>query len=304
MSAVHNLRGELRMQESMARHTSWRAGGPAARYYRPADQADLATFVSRLAADEPVLWLGLGSNLLVRDGGFPGTVIAMHGVLDRIEEVQRDGDRVTLRVEAGVHCARLAKHCAEQQLDGGSFFIGIPGTVGGALAMNAGAYGGETWGCVQSVEVLDHVGQVHHYEATEFETGYRHVKAPLDTPCYLAAELVFTHKPDLQAKPELRALLDARKASQPVGQPSCGSVFRNPPNDHAARLIETAGLKGFCIGKACVSDKHANFIINTGDAQADDIERLIEHVRALVEEQHDVRLIPEVRIVGEAGVLQ
>ncbi len=177
MSAVQNLRGELRMHESMARHTSWRAGGPAERYYRPADQADLADFVRRLAQDEPVLWLGLGSNLLVRDGGFAGTVIAMHGVLDHVEEIRREGDQVTLRVEAGVHCARLAKHCAEHQLDGGSFFIGIPGTVGGALAMNAGAYGGETWGCVQAVEVMAQDGVVHQLQADAFETGYRHVKA-------------------------------------------------------------------------------------------------------------------------------
>ncbi len=303
-----SLRGELRMHEPMARHTSWRAGGPADRFYRPADLADLVTFLQRLDPGEQVLWLGLGSNLLVRDGGFRGTVIALHGVLDLIEEVDRQGDQVVLRVEAGVHCARLAKYCAEQQLDGGSFFIGIPGTVGGALAMNAGAYGGETWGQVRSVEVMSVNGAVQKLPADAFEVAYRSVKpAPgtdLQSPCYLSAELVFAYNPDLQAKNELRQLLDARKAAQPVGQPSCGSVFRNPEDDHAARLIEVSGLKGFCIGKACVSDKHANFIINTGEAQADDIERVLLHVQATVAAQHAVQLVPEVRIVGEAGAVQ
>lgn len=304
MSAVPSLRGELRVNEPMSRHTSWRAGGPADRYYRPADQIDLAEFMRRLSPTEPVLWLGLGSNLLVRDGGFRGTVIALHGVLDHIEEIGRDGNRVTLRVQAGVHCARLAKHCAEQQLDGGAFFIGIPGTVGGALAMNAGAYGGETWQRVQAVEVMDRGGNVQRLEAERFEVGYRSVRSPLDEPCYLSAELCFVHDPALQSRDELKELLAARKAAQPVGQPSCGSVFRNPQGDHAARLIEASGLKGHAIGAACVSDKHANFILNTGDARADDIERLIRHVRDTVQARHGVMLQPEVRIVGEARRLQ
>ncbi|MDX1497319.1 MAG: UDP-N-acetylmuramate dehydrogenase [Salinisphaeraceae bacterium] len=297
-----NLRGELRMREPMSRHTSWRAGGPADRYYRPADRDDLVEFIRRLDPQEPILWLGLGSNLLVRDGGFRGTVIALHGVLDHIKEVSRDGNVVTLEVEAGVHCARLAKYCAEHQLDGGAFFIGIPGTVGGALAMNAGAYGGETWQRVLSVEVLGHDGRVQTLEPSAFEIGYRTVKAPVATPCYLGAKLRFEYDPALEAKAEIRELLAARKAAQPVGQPSCGSVFRNPQGDHAARLIETSGLKGYRIGAACVSDKHANFILNTGEAKADDIERLIQHVQQTVKEQHGVALHPEVRIVGETGV--
>jgi UDP-N-acetylmuramate dehydrogenase len=281
----------------MARHVSWRAGGLADRYYRPADINDLAEFLRRLPAGEPLLWLGLGSNLLVRDGGFRGTVIALHGVMDRIHELGEG----RLRVESGVHCARLAKHCAQAGLGGSAFFAGIPGTVGGALAMNAGAFGGETWSRVEAVEVMNRVGTRQTLAATEFEIGYRTVKAPLDEFCFISADMRFPIDPSARTRDEIRGLLATRKASQPVGQPSCGSVFRNPPGDHAARLIEAAGLKGHRIGAAVVSDKHANFILNDGEARADDIEALILHVRDTVQGKHGVRLEPEVRIVGEPG---
>jgi UDP-N-acetylmuramate dehydrogenase len=297
MSAAHNLRGELRVREPMGRHVSWRAGGPADRYYRPADLADLSEFLRRLPAEEPILWLGLGSNLLVRDGGFRGTVIALHGVLDRIHDLGEG----RLKVESGVHCARLAKYCAQQGLGGGAFFAGIPGTVGGALAMNAGAFGGETWSRVESVEVMDRFGNLQSLPASAFAVGYRSVKAPFVDLCFVGAELRFTPDPAARTREEIRDLLATRKASQPVGQPSCGSVFRNPPGDHAARLIETAGLKGYRIGDAVVSAKHANFILNDGEARADDIEALVLHVQLTVQRVHGVQLEPEVRVVGEAG---
>lgn len=298
MSAAPSLRGELRVHEPMSRHSSWRAGGAASRYYRPADLNDLAEFLRRLEPDEQVLWLGLGSNLLVRDGGFHGTVIALHGVMDHIGELDEPG---MLRVECGVHCARLAKYCAEKKLQGGAFFTGIPGTVGGALAMNAGAFGSETWACVKSVEVIGRNGMVSRLEAGAFKVGYRSVLMPEHGLCFLSADMQFAQDESAEGKAEIRELLDARKASQPVGQPSCGSVFRNPPGDHAARLIESAGLKGYRIGKAVVSEKHANFIINTGDARADDIEALVWHVQDTVEKRFAVRLEPEVRIVGIPG---
>lgn len=298
MSAAPSLRGELRVNEPMSRHTSWRAGGMAARYYRPADLNDLAEFLRRLEPDEQVLWLGLGSNLLVRDGGFHGTVIALHGVMDHIEDLDGSG---LLRVECGVHCARLAKVCAQKNLQGGAFFTGIPGTVGGALAMNAGAFGSETWTCVQSVEVISRSGEIMRLTVDRFRVGYRSVLMPEHGLCFLSADMQFTYDESAEGRAEIRELLEARKASQPVGQPSCGSVFRNPPGDHAARLIEAAGLKGYRIGKAVVSEKHANFILNTDDALADDIEALVWHVQDTVEKRFAVRLEPEVRIVGIPG---
>ncbi|MGB5620956.1 MAG: UDP-N-acetylmuramate dehydrogenase [Gammaproteobacteria bacterium] len=285
--------GELMLDEPMYRHTSWRVGGPADRYYRPADIEDLSCFLAALPADEPVHWVGLGSNLLVRDGGVRGTIIATHRVLDGIERL----DDTHVRVEAGVPCAKLARRCARWGLGQAEFFAGIPGTVGGALAMNAGAFGGETWRHVVAVEVIDRQGQRHRRLPSEFSVGYRSVRGPAPE-WFLAADLVF--EPEDTADPEaIRKLLARRKATQPIGEPSCGSVFRNPPDDHAARLIEAAGLKGFSIGGARVSDKHANFIINTGDASAADIEQLIDHVRSVVERVHGVRLQTEVRMLGE-----
>jgi UDP-N-acetylmuramate dehydrogenase len=294
------LRGELRVREPMSRHVSWRAGGAADRYYRPADADDLAEFLHRLPAGEAILWLGLGSNLLVRDGGFRGTVIAMHGVLDRIDPLPATGaDEAGLRVGSGVHCARLAKYCAQQGLGGAAFFAGIPGTVGGALAMNAGAWGGETWGRVVQVEVMDRSGNRSVRPASDFRIGYRTVKAPQPDACFLGADMRFPRATDSRARDEIRELLAARKASQPVGQPSCGSVFRNPPGGHAAQLIESAGLKGYRIGDAVVSTKHANFILNAGEARANDIEDLVHHLQRTVEQVHGISMETEVRIVGE-----
>jgi UDP-N-acetylmuramate dehydrogenase len=301
MSALPNLRGELRIREPMGRHVSWRAGGPADRYYRPADAADLAEFLRRLPPDEPILWLGLGSNLLVRDGGFRGTVIALHGVLDRIEPLASDAPGGRLRVEAGVHCARLAKHCAQQGLGGAAFFAGIPGTVGGALAMNAGAWGSETWQRVERVEVMNRRGELQALPVADFQVSYRTVRGPAPDLCFIAADMRFPPDPEARGREEIRDLLAQRREKQPVGQPSCGSVFRNPPGDHAARLIEAAGLKGRRVGDAVVSVKHANFILNSGEARADDIEDLVHQVRAEVRRLHGIELEPEVRIVGERG---
>ncbi|MEN8819827.1 MAG: UDP-N-acetylmuramate dehydrogenase [Abyssibacter sp.] len=296
MSLSH-LRGELRINEPLMRYTSWRVGGPSDRYYRPADGADLSEFMHRLPNEESILWMGLGSNLLIRDGGFRGTTVSVHGVLDQLRRI----DDTRVFVEAGVHCARLAKLVASWGLAGGEFFAGIPGTLGGALAMNAGAWGGETWSVVESVRVIARDGAVRDLPASAFETGYRSVTAPESDLWFVAAELAFTPDHDGQAPARIRRMIAERKASQPVGKPSCGSVFRNPAGDHAARLIEAAGLKGYRIGDAEVSPKHANFIINCGHARAADIESLITLVRDTVRRTADVDLIPEVRIVGEAA---
>jgi UDP-N-acetylmuramate dehydrogenase len=286
------LRGKLLRNEPLARHTSWRVGGPADRYYKPADVDDLVAFLGTLPEDEPLLWIGLGSNLLVRDGGIRGTVIATHGVLDRLERL--DDERVY--AGSGVACAKLARRCAKWGLRTGEFFAGIPGTIGGALAMNAGAFGGETWNHVLAVDVVDRNGRRLHREPEEYLVGYRSVEGP-PGEWFLGAEFGFA--PGQAGQEEIRDILAKRKATQPIGLPSCGSVFRNPPGDHAARLIEAAGLKGLEFGGARVSEKHANFIISRDGATAADIERLILHVQQTVKDVHGVELIPEVRMAGE-----
>jgi UDP-N-acetylmuramate dehydrogenase len=291
---TRDARGRLRENEPMARHTSWRVGGPADRYYTPASIDDLRRFIASLPSDEPIFWVGLGSNLLVRDGGLRGTVICTHGMLAGLERLA-DG---SVRAEAGVPCAKLARQCVRWGLGSAEFFAGIPGTVGGALAMNAGAFGGETWAHVLFVETVDRKGVLHRRDKDAYDISYRSVRGPGEE-WFLAA--TFRFREDAKASTaDIKALLARRKASQPIGLPSCGSVFRNPPGDHAARLIESAGLKGRRIGGAEVSEKHANFIINTGGASALDIERLIDFVRDTVEHVHGIRLQPEVRVIGEA----
>lgn len=286
------IRGTLLREEPMRRHTSWRVGGPAEIYFKPADLADLQTFLANLDPSTPVTWVGLGSNLLVRDGGIAGAVIATHGVLKTMRRMGDGG----VYAEAGIACARIARQCALWSLGPAEFFAGIPGTLGGALAMNAGAYGGETWDHVRAVRTLDRSGILHERGREQFDIGYRHVSGPGEE-WYVSAEFVFEQQTGASLD-GIRDLLARRKATQPIGLPSCGSVFRNPPGDHAARLIEEAGLKGMQKGGARVSDKHANFIINAGGASAADVERLIETVRQRVAEQFGVELVHEVRIVG------
>lgn len=287
------LRGELCRNEVMARHTSWRVGGPARSFYTPADIDDLANFIAGLPPDEELYWVGLGSNLLVRDGGISATVIATFGGMNDLRML----DARTLRAEAGVACNKVARFMSRHGLTGGEFLAGIPGSMGGALAMNAGAFGGETWQHVVAVETLDRHGERHLRKPDDYEIGYRHVRGPANE-WFVAAHLRFVQGDSAAAQVRIKELLERRGATQPTNQPSCGSVFRNPPGDHAARLIEACGLKGHCIGQACVSEKHANFIINTGGARAADIEALITLVRDTVEREQGVRLETEVRIVG------
>ena len=279
----------------MSKHTSWHVGGPADLFFTPRDLMDLASFVRQLPAETPLLWIGLGSNLLVRDGGVRGAVISTHGVLGALER----SSATRIYAEAGVPCARIARQCVKWGLGPAEFFAGIPGTLGGALAMNAGAWGDETWRHVLEVEVLDRHGTRLTRTPADYEVGYRRVVGPADE-WFLAAQLEFERKPGVNES-AMRELLDKRRETQPIGEWSCGSVFTNPPGDHAARLIESAGLKGLRIGDASVSQKHANFIINHGAARAADIEALIEHVRRTVAKVHGVELTTEVRIVGEAA---
>lgn len=295
MAALSNsqVAGELRENEPMSRHTSWRVGGPVDCWFKPASIDDLATYLRELDPATALFWFGVGSNLLVRDGGLRGVVISAVSILRELEKLPDD----TVRAGSGVPCTQLARQCIRWGLAPAEFFAGIPGTVGGALAMNAGAHGGETWERVRSVRTIDRQGEIRERSPADYEVGYRSVNGPQDE-WFIEATLQFD--PRAQASQEkLQAMLARRKETQPLGLPSCGSVFRNPPGDHAARLIESAGLKGHVIGGAEVSDKHANFIINCGSATAADIEQLIRHVQQTVAEVHAVKLVHEVRIVGE-----
>ena len=287
--------GALRRREPLARHTVWGIGGCADRYFEPAGAGELAAFLADLPPGEPLLWIGLGSNLLVRDGGVRGTVISTA----RLRAVEWSG-ATSLHVEAGAACPRVARVAARHGLTGCEFFAGIPGSMGGALAMNAGAFGSETWPVVGEVETIDDRGGRRWRSASDYRYGYRTVAGP-EGEWFLSCRLDL--EPDVRdrAGTRIRQLLVQRAATQPTGVRSCGSVFRNPPGDHAGRLIEASGLKGCRIGGAVVSPKHANFIINDAGARAADVEALIRRVVEEVERRQGVRLEPEVRIIGEAS---
>ena len=291
-------RGRLCFGEPMSRHTVWGIGGCADRFFEPADADAMARFIASLPAEEPVLVIGLGSNLLVRDRGVRGTVIVTGGGLSGLH--RRDDGAV--RAEAGVACPKVARFAVRQRLADCHFLAGIPGTVGGALAMNAGAYGGETWDLVESVETVDRRGERRRRVREEFVSGYRRVHAAADE-WFLSADLRLRPDASGEGAQALRSLLRERARSQPIGTRNCGSVFRNPPGDFAARLIESCGLKGCAMGGALVSPKHANFIVNTGGATAGDVEDLMALIVERVARECGVVLQPEVRVVGEAGAV-
>jgi len=289
--------GKLLLNEPLARYTSWRVGGCADRFYVPAGLQDLCAFLKSLPADEPIHFIGLGSNLLVRDGGVRGTVVLMHNVLTTL---QMDGDLVY--AESGVTCAKLAKFSAKEAKQGAEFFAGIPGTLGGALAMNAGCYGSETWDVVKRVTTVDRRGELHTREAEAFVPTYRHIEKPVADEWFVAAWLQLLPGDAQEAAQKIKTLLAKRLASQPLNLPSAGSTFRNPEGDFAARLVEASGLKGYTIGGAQVSEKHANFIVNIGGATARDIEMLIQHMRETVQQKQGVTLQQEVKVMGEFEV--
>jgi UDP-N-acetylmuramate dehydrogenase len=295
MNAIaHQFDDALRYNESMSRHTSWRVGGNADVFFAPQSREQLLAFLTEQAPDMPLIWIGLGSNLLVRDGGIRGVVIAVTPALASFADAT-DGVVVA---GAGLACTVLARKVVRLGLGPAEFFAGIPGTVGGALSMNAGAFGGETWDNVESVEVVTRQGEVLTRQRDAYKVGYRQVVAPTTDEWFLAARFRFVPDADTDMS-RVTALIQERREKQPLGLPSCGSVFGNPEGDYSARLIEACGLKGFRIGGAEVSPKHANFIINTGTASAADLEALILHVQQVVDREHGIFLQPEVRIVGE-----
>lgn len=288
------MKGTLLTNEPLAKYTSWRVGGPAEQMYLPAGKEDLIEFLKTLPKQENVYWLGLGSNLLVRDGGIKGTVINTRGRLKGMQLL----DSGKVYVEAGVPCAHVAKFCIGLGLAGAEFLAGIPGTMGGALKMNAGAFGGETWNIVESVEMINADGAVRKRGTEGFEVAYRSVKG-LQDEWFLSAELNLNKGEAEISQQKIKDLLGERGLTQPTNKPTCGSVFKNPPGDYAARLIEASGLKGYAIGGACISEKHANFIENAGDATAANIEELIAYIQQQVQLLQQVSLNTEVCRVGE-----
>ena len=306
---IPGSQGTLELGADMSQYTSWRVGGKADRLYTPASLDDLAAFLASLDREEPVWFVGLGSNLLVRDGGLRGTVIHLHGALRQIAIEQRrqngwsgqdSGKFGVVYAEAGVASPKVARFAASNDMVGAEFLAGIPGTVGGALAMNAGCYGHDTWEFVSQVLTIDRQGRINRRSPKDFVVAYRHV-APREAreEWFVAAWFMFPKGDGTQAREEIKRLLDKRIATQPLELPNAGSVFRNPPGDFAARLIESCGLKGHRVGGAQISEKHANFIVNTGGATAADIEALIHEARTRVAQKSGVELITEVRIIGE-----
>ena len=293
-ASTHPLAGKLLQNEPMSQHTSWRVGGLADQLYIPVDLAALRAFLQQVGDQQPIHFVGLGSNLLVRDGGLRATVVSMHNVLT---DMRVQGDLIY--AESGVTCGKLAKFCAKQSRQGAEFFAGIPGTLGGALAMNAGCYGWETWDAVDSVITINRHGELNTRSAKEFVASYRHINMPLQGEWFVAAWLKFEAGDAKVAAQKIKDLLASRLASQPLNLPSAGSTFRNPAGDYAARVIEACGLKGDLIGGAQVSEKHANFIVNIGGATALDIELLIKHMHDTVLEKFGVALQQEVKVIGD-----
>ena len=287
--------GILLSNERLADYTTWRVGGLAQSMYKPKDIPDLAVFLKQLPMTEPLLWLGLGSNSLIKDHGFSGTVILTQGCLNEIRILST----TDVRVEAGVSCATMARFCARNNLAGGEFWAGIPGTMGGALRMNAGCFDSETWNHVVEVETMTRSGHIRRRKPAEFDVSYRHV-AGLEEEWFIATTCRFVPGEKETSLQRIKTLLAHRAATQPTSEYNCGSVFRNPPNDFAARLIESCGLKGMRLGGATVSEKHANFIINhEGKATANDIAVLIQQVQNTVYEQTATQLTREIHIIGD-----
>jgi len=272
--------------ESMSKHCSFRVGGFAQIFFEPSSIQELSDYLK--SNNLPVLILGLGSNILIRQKGFEGVVIK----LGNLKELSTQGNFVS--AQAGLTLAKLSRFCESNNLYGAEFLSAIPGTVGGALAMNAGAFGSEFWNHVVTVTTINSHGHIEQRDKLDFDIDYRYVNHHNRDEYFISAKLVFNDNP---SQLNIKELLSKRNKLQPIGKASCGSVFKNPKKGYAAELIEKCNLKGFCIGGACVSEKHANFIINNGDASADDIEKLIRHIQKTVLDKHSISLETEVVII-------
>jgi len=293
-AAMPRLRGRLIANQPMADLTWFRVGGPAQALFSPADEEDLAYFLSHLAADIPVTVVGLGSNLLVRDGGVPGVVIRLGRGFN---EISIEGERV--RAGSAVPDVKVARAAAEAGLAGLSFFRGVPGAIGGALRMNAGAYGRETKDVLVEARAIDRRGRRHTLKNADMGYGYRHSNVPAD---FIFTEAAFRGEPGDAAAiaGEMEKITEARESTQPIKSRTGGSTFKNPPGRKAWQLIDAAGCRGLVVGDAQVSEMHCNFLINRGHATGADIENLGEEVRRRVRDNSGVELEWEIVRVGVA----
>ena len=296
LKRLPQVRGRLDANANLADLTWFRAGGPAEVLFTPADEADLADFLKGTPEDIPVYVIGVGSNLLVRDGGVPGVVIRLGKGFGEISE--EPGHRV--RAGTAALDVRVARFAHEKSIDALTFLRGIPGTIGGALRMNAGAYGGETKDILIEARAVDRSGNIHVLSNADMKYTYRHCGAPEDL---IFTEAVFQGRPGDPA--EIQAAMDkittSREATQPIKSRTGGSTFKNPPGNKSWQLIDKAGMRGFAVGPAKVSDLHCNFLINEGGATAAQIEELGETVRAKVKETSGIELDWEIKRIGLAS---
>jgi len=295
-SALHPY-GVLREHEPMAAHTTLAVGGPARWFFRPADRAALVAAMQVCPADVVILPLGRGSNMLVPDTGFDGFVVD----LSDLNKMNFDGLNVS--AEAGARMSRVARQCAEHGLTGCEFMATVPGDIGGGVAMNAGCFAQQVSDVLTEIEVVLRDGSLIRMTAADLNMSYRHAELPTGSLVLSAIFALHTAHPE-QIRERMRSMRSRRSSTQPLSQPNCGSVFKNPDGDHAAHLIEAAGLKGFQIGGARISDQHANFIVNEGEASSADIVALIRRAQAAVKQHCGIELEPEVRMVGEWEYIQ
>ena len=276
----------IKLNEPMSKHCSLRTGGQTSQFFVPEDEAALSNFLKNNKTQ--LLFVGLGSNLLVRDRGFDGTTI--HTKNFNSLDISRD----FIDSGAGTSLAKLSRFSQANLKYGAEFLSAIPGSVGGALAMNAGAFGSEIWQYVVSVKTINLTGDIQERFPSDYNINYRSVIHQFSGEFFISARFNFDLK---QPQDNVRDLLHKRNSTQPIGLASCGSVFKNPKDTYAAKLIESSGLKGFCIGGACVSEKHANYIINQNNASAMDIENLIAHIQNTIKDKHNVELETEIIII-------
>ncbi|MDX8404881.1 MAG: UDP-N-acetylmuramate dehydrogenase [Mariprofundus sp.] len=284
--------GVFREHEAMARHTTLGVGGPARWFFRPSDRDALVNAIELCPADVSLLALGRGSNILIPDSGLNALVVD----LSDLNALLFDG--CSVHAGAGVRMSRFARLCAEHGLSGGEFLATVPGDIGGGVAMNAGAFAQQLSDTLVNVDLLLRSGEVVRMDANALMMSYRHSELPEQSLVLGASFSLYPDSPD-QIRERMRTMRSRRSATQPLSLPNCGSVFKNPQGDHAARLIEAAGLKGFAIGGARISEQHANFIVNTGEASSADIAALIVRAQREVKAQFDISLEPEVRMPGE-----
>jgi len=284
--------GVWREHEPMASHTTLAVGGPARWFFRPADRAALILAMQVCPADVVILPLGRGSNMLVPDTGFDGFVID----LSELNKVRFDACNVS--VEAGVRMSGFARQCANQGLTGCEFMATVPGDIGGGVAMNAGCFSQQVSDSLCAISVVLRDGSIIDMDKSNLNMAYRHTELPTGSLVLSATFTLQTDSPE-EIRERMRSMRSRRSSTQPLTQPNCGSVFKNPDGDHAARLIEAAGMKGFQIGGARISEQHANFIVNEGEASSADIVALIQRAQAAVKQNSGIELEPEVRMVGE-----